>query len=1050
MIHILHHQYDEIVDVLTNKGDKKILGDLHEFNIDGLNTHQFTTLATTSAGQYLEKRARYLIPAEEENYYHEFIVMEAITRQDEKNVYSKGSYHDINTQNIVAPATYNSWSLEQFVRHALTNTEWKIGTVEFVGIRSATFDNYLGAYDFLIEIRKLFNYEFEMRFRVEVESNRIVGRYIDLVEQLGRDTGKEIVYAKDLVGIEKRVYNERIVTQLIAISQKRQDGTRLQVTVADQEAFQRWNRNGYHITGIYEPTVEDVEKLTVAQLETMAEAELQTRIDSVVEYNVDAVTIEQLMPHESVRLGDRIRVKDPEFSPPLYAEARVIHVTRSLIDDTQKTYTIGEVVEYDTEDLFKTFQQLQQTYGLRVVKSATPPAGSAQIVWIDTSQTPNVPHSWNGTAWVKFAPTIATEIGAETPQGAEDKAAAAAGAALDTATTIAQQEAAAAQQNAIDTAAIDASTKAGAALDSATTIAQQEAATAEQNAINTAATDATNKANTAQNNAQTYADQQDTALANSLRSEFQTYVEETGTTIVQSATAPTNPATNDLWIDISVTPHIWRRWNGTAWVNATATALSELGGVLSQNQLAIDSINAQHLAPGSVLAEAIGNAQIIAEKLAAGAVGTTAIADGAVTNVKVANLDAAKITTGLLSAARVQIGSSTTFATNYDPSTKETPAGAQNKADAAAAAAVQPINERLILWQYADTTYIDGGNIYTDTITANQIAAGAITANELGANAVIAGKIAANAVTAATIAAGAVTANAIAANSISSNMIATVGLDAGVIKFGTMSGDRIAANTIDANRLKAGTVIAQDITFTGTLQGANGTFSGELNGVMGSFERLFVTEASGTLLIDIQPYFITLQDIMTAYGAPKTSILPNTIQLTSEKSDPNIEDASHVELYAAPGVGLNVTAGLNSLGKFTAQQEAEFLAATFFNGASVEINPTGRIYVPQRGNGDMLIERKTYLGQELIQNGQETGFCGVGGTTGGSATVAGVGVNFRNRKSYAPSSITLNMFSGNAASVAAIDITSNGFWFYISKSTQASGTYLFWRGTYTA
>ncbi|MCR4394958.1 MAG: hypothetical protein NUV31_11355, partial [Dehalococcoidales bacterium] len=39
--------------------------------------------------------------------------------------------------------------------------------------------------------------------------------------------------------------------------------------------------------------------------------------------------------------------------------------------------------------------------------------------------------------------------------------------------------------------------------------------------------------------------------------------------IIKSGTAPGSPALNDLWVDTSVTPNIWKRWNGSAWVNAT-------------------------------------------------------------------------------------------------------------------------------------------------------------------------------------------------------------------------------------------------------------------------------------------------------------------------------------------------------------------------------------------------------------------------------------------------------------------------------------------------
>ncbi|MED4124035.1 tail fiber domain-containing protein [Halalkalibacterium halodurans] len=150
--------------------------------------------------------------------------------------------------------------------------------------------------------------------------------------------------------------------------------------------------------------------------------------------------------------------------------------------------------------------------------------------------------------------------------------------------------------------------------------------------------------------------------------------------------------------------------------------------------------------------------------------------------------------------------------------------------------------QRVTLWQYEDTTFIDGGSIYANSVTANQIAAGTITANEIASNAittakinanavttakinagavnadkiatnaVVADKIAANAVTTAKIAAGAVTANEIAAGTISSDLISTAGLDAGVIKFGTMSGERIQAGTITANQLGANSVTASKIS----------------------------------------------------------------------------------------------------------------------------------------------------------------------------------------------------------------------------------------------
>lgn len=42
-------------------------------------------------------------------------------------------------------------------------------------------------------------------------------------------------------------------------------------------------------------------------------------------------------------------------------------------------------------------------------------------VWLDVSTVPNILKRWDGEKWVKASPTTAAEIGAETPEGAQDK-----------------------------------------------------------------------------------------------------------------------------------------------------------------------------------------------------------------------------------------------------------------------------------------------------------------------------------------------------------------------------------------------------------------------------------------------------------------------------------------------------------------------------------------------------------------------------------------------------------------------------------------------------
>ena len=88
---------------------------------------------------------------------------------------------------------------------------------------------------------------------------------------------------------------------------------------------------------------------------------------------------------------------------------------------------------------------------------------------------------------------------------------------------------------------------------------------------------------------------------------------------------------------------------------------------------------------------------------------------------------------GTVSAERISIGSGSTFATGYDPSTKETPAGAQAKADAAYAAAQSFVNGiatglqsqidgSISTWFFAYVPLLtnEPANTWTTTETKNQ------------------------------------------------------------------------------------------------------------------------------------------------------------------------------------------------------------------------------------------------------------------------------------------------------------------------------------------
>lgn len=436
IIHILNHQTGKLIGHLDSESEKFFWDAKHVHGLDGEHSQQFTMPADLEEAALLEGRTRFLIPLEDGGF-EEFIQFESDTQmEDEKTVYGTPYYKDMDKKYILSPGKYTG-TVEELAKLVLPFVKHVIGVVEDIRVRTITVDRHIGAYSFLEKISSEFN--LEKQFRITTAGSRITGRFVDFLKRVGADTRKEIVLGKDLLAINKKEHSERIVTGLFCIGPEREDGSRLTTTILDPDAFQRWNEDGEHIIDIYEPESADSE-MTLAQLEQYGRTELNKRIASIFEYTVTAASLEELFPHEKVRLGDGVRLKNPEFSPPLYADARVIRIERSLTDPDAKTYDIGEIVTYDEDEVFRTFRQLQAQYNLRVIRSAERPEGGPTKIWVeiilDATGKPTgveVPHVWSTELndWVKIAPTTAAEIGAETPEGAKQKADAAEKAAKD-------------------------------------------------------------------------------------------------------------------------------------------------------------------------------------------------------------------------------------------------------------------------------------------------------------------------------------------------------------------------------------------------------------------------------------------------------------------------------------------------------------------------------------------------------------------------------------------------------------------------------------------
>lgn len=394
MIHILDHQTDSLVGWIT-----KVNSDTHQDTIKNQEVYNFIAPRNQPHAGLVSKRSRLIIPAEEGDY-REFIVTSSkeLTSSNTIEVYSSGSFIDLNKLVIVRPQVLDGQTVKTAASLVLDSTdEWQLGTVEYSDNFRWIIDKHIGGYDALKQIAILAG--LEIRFRVTTRGDKVTGRYVDFIKRRGINRGKEIVMGKDLINITRTIVNDRIITALYVLGPEREDGTRLEVTVSNHEAFQNWNRNGRHLYGTYEPEVD--ENITVEELREIGEKELQKRITAAVEYEIEAVAMDNILgrEHEIVMMGDDAKIKDEYFDPPMYLDSRVIFIERSAFDKSKKKYKLGEVIEYKLEDIMKTWRDLQRLYGTRVIQSHTEPEGRYGIIWLDTSKNPAVPHRWNGDGW---------------------------------------------------------------------------------------------------------------------------------------------------------------------------------------------------------------------------------------------------------------------------------------------------------------------------------------------------------------------------------------------------------------------------------------------------------------------------------------------------------------------------------------------------------------------------------------------------------------------------------------------------------------------------
>ncbi|WP_341465886.1 phage tail spike protein, partial [Staphylococcus pseudintermedius] len=246
-------------------------------------------------------------------------------------------------------------------------------------------------------------------------------------------------------GLKRTVDFSEIKTALLCVGPEPEEGKkRLELVVKDDEAQAKYGLPGRYNWGVYEPESSE-QNMTESRLRTLGTTELNKRKSEAINYEVTAIDIEKEYKHEIINLGDKVRIKDREFTPPLYVEAEVISEEYDLLSE-DTTYNFGEYKEFKESDLRSPFdrkldairQKLNdnfsnintivkeslegelQYFERKILKGETPPENPVNdMLWLDTSN-PKVAvlrRYWNGE-WIKSSAENAEDVGAVTREQA--------------------------------------------------------------------------------------------------------------------------------------------------------------------------------------------------------------------------------------------------------------------------------------------------------------------------------------------------------------------------------------------------------------------------------------------------------------------------------------------------------------------------------------------------------------------------------------------------------------------------------------------------------
>lgn len=349
-IHVLDFN-DNIIDFIS-QSDGALINAEMSMNVEE-KTETFDFTIENTRAEKLRERNR-IIAQDNNGTFREFIIIHVADNFDgTTEIECNASYlEDLKTAKPVKPGKFEAHTTTQALLKTLADTGWEVSDdTEYGGNRTTSWTSHTNPFDLIYMLCT--TYDMVPSFYIELGAHTVEHRCVSITKPKNLFKGKEITKGKDLTGMTRTIDLSEVKTALLAVGPEKEDGSRIETVVVDDEAQEIFGLPNRYIWDVYEPESND-ENMTLKRLTTLAKTELNKRNQAAISYEVSSLDIHKYYNDVTVHLRDTVRVKDRDFRPPLYIEAEVIGIKYNWLAD-ESEFTFGNVIEYEETKLREFF-----------------------------------------------------------------------------------------------------------------------------------------------------------------------------------------------------------------------------------------------------------------------------------------------------------------------------------------------------------------------------------------------------------------------------------------------------------------------------------------------------------------------------------------------------------------------------------------------------------------------------------------------------------------------------------------------------------------------